>query len=305
MNSRQNPYILKFVLYFLMVHIVGLYGLVYAWKHASATIIWSAVVYYFVCHFSITLAAHRYYTHGSFKMHRVLEYLWAILFCGVGQNSFFWWVGKHLEHHQYEDTANDPHSPQHGFFHAHMGWVMKQKGAGPPSKRYLAKFAKGAQTEYRVLMWQHKYYVALFPLMTFGVPIVIGYLEGDVLGGLIVIGFTRLLFQYHGTWAVNSFGHTVGEHLDGLATNFGILALCGVKIFKFVSAVTIMPLLAILTVGEVWHANHHISSAHWRLGRKWWQIDPGAYLISTLSVLGVVWDLKEPADRLRVPVMKE
>jgi stearoyl-CoA desaturase (delta-9 desaturase) len=301
---RSNEYHIGQVVYFSFVHVLGFLGIVYAFSFGRPEIIWLAVGYYFVCHFSTTLAAHRYYTHGSFKTSKAVEYIFAVIFCGVGQNSFFWWVGKHLEHHEYEDTDRDPHSPQHGFFHSHMGWTLKKEGAGLAESKFTAKFRKGRNDKYKIVMWQHRNYYWLFPLMAFGVPTLIGWCFGDLIGGFLVIGVTRLMFQYHGTWAVNSFGHTVGDRLDGFATNFGVIALFGVKAFRFVAAFTIMPVLAILTVGEVWHANHHISSAHWRLGRKWWQLDPGAYLIWILYKLGLVWDLQSPNDRLRTPMAK-
>ena len=294
-----------FIIFFFVVHVLGLVGVWYAWVHAVPNIVVAAIVYFFVCHLSITIGAHRYFTHGALKMHPVLERILLVLFTGVAQGSTVFWVGKHTQHHQFEDIpGKDPHTPEEGFFHSHMGWMLTTAGSSLPSKKYILKFLKNRK-RYRAVWWQHEWYWYLAPVMAIGVPTLIGLLLGDLLGGFLVVGFARLMVQYHATWCVNSFGHTVGERLDGLATNFGVIALLGVRAFRFVSEFIIMPFLALITVGEVWHANHHVSSAHWRLGRKWWQLDPGAWVIWVLEKLGLVWDLQEPSDRVRVPQARE
>jgi fatty-acid desaturase len=277
---------------FIGIHVLGLWGAVYFWWYPNATLFWAAVGYFFLCHLSITIGAHRYFTHGAFVVKRPLAYVLAVIFSGVLQGPLSWWVGKHLQHHQWEDIpGQDPHTPLDGFFHSHMGWLLKPSGITVPRKEYLLQFKKpGVANE--VIRWQQKHYVLLAFLMGFAVPTLLGWLlVKDAFGGVLVIGFTRLVFQYHCTWMVNSVGHTFGTRRDNLATNFG--------------TILILPITAILTVGEAWHANHHTSSAHWRLGRKWWQIDLGAYVIQLLFILGLVSNLKEPVDRLRVPQARD
>ena len=53
-------------------------------------------------------------------------------------------------------------------------------------------------------------------------------------------------------------------------------------------------ILAILTLGEGWHNNHHYWQSSTRNGFKWWEFDPTYYTLRALALLGVVWDLKEP-----------
>ncbi|HEY0964804.1 MAG TPA: hypothetical protein VGE31_03335, partial [Candidatus Paceibacterota bacterium] len=172
--------------------------------------------------------------------------------------------------------------------HSHMWWMLKKSAYLIPQK-YALRFTKpGVANE--IICWHHDRVLKLGVLMAFFVPMFLGLALGDLWGGLLLIGASRLVVQYHATWIVNSVGHTVGERGDNFATNFGRLLY--------------LPVAAILTVGEAWHANHHRSSAHWKLGRRWWQIDPGAYVIRVLSWCGLVWDLREPADRERVPVLK-
>lgn len=270
------------------IHLLGITGVGYFIMYPSNQILIAAVTYFFLCHLSITVGAHRYFTHGAFEAKRPVAYVLAVFFSGVLQGPLSWWVGKHLQHHQWEDiSGQDPHTPRDGFFHSHMGWLLKPSGVSIPRREYLLQFKKpGVANE--VIRWHQKYYAALAALMVIAVPALLGWLlVGDVIAGVLVIGFARLVFQYHCTWVVNSVGHTFGERRDNFATNFGMIL--------------ILPIAAIVTVGEAWHANHHTSSAHWRLGRKWWQIDPGAYFISLLSLFGLVTKLNQPADRLRIP----
>jgi stearoyl-CoA desaturase (delta-9 desaturase) len=57
-------------------------------------------------------------------------------------------------------------------------------------------------------------------------------------------------------------------------------------------------LLAIFTMGEGWHNNHHAYQSSVRQGFRWWEIDPTYYLLSGLSWLGLVWDLKTPPEQV-------
>ena len=289
-RKRANPLSRAHVGYFLLLHILGAVGVWYAFAFPNQSIVIAAVVYFFVCHLSITVGAHRYFTHGSFEAKPIVGYLLALFFSGVAQGSAKWWAGKHLQHHECEDMPGaDPHTPRDGFFHSHMGWLLRKPGYGAPPGKYTKRFSKpGVQNE--IIRWHHKHHRWLIVLMAFVVPAIIGLLLGDLIGGFLIIGIVRLVIQYHATWIVNSVGHTIGERGDNLATNFG--------------RILYLPITALLTVGEAWHANHHRSSAHWRLGRRWYQFDPGAYLIWFLSLFGLVFNLKEPADRLRVPQEK-
>ena len=57
-------------------------------------------------------------------------------------------------------------------------------------------------------------------------------------------------------------------------------------------------LLALLTLGEGWHNNHHRYMACARQGFFWWEIDVTYYLLRLLQRIGVVWDIREPPAHL-------
>ena len=57
--------------------------------------------------------------------------------------------------------------------------------------------------------------------------------------------------------------------------------------------------LALLTLGEGWHNNHHHYPASTRQGFYWWEIDITFYLLKAMSWVGLVWDLKPVPPRIR------
>jgi stearoyl-CoA desaturase (delta-9 desaturase) len=82
---------------------------------------------------------------------------------------------------------------------------------------------------------------------------------------------------YHGTFCINSLAHVLGKKRyltgDDSRNNW---------------------LLALVTMGEGWHNNHHAYQSSVRQGFKWWEIDPTFYVLKVLSLVGIVWDLKLP-----------
>ena len=53
-------------------------------------------------------------------------------------------------------------------------------------------------------------------------------------------------------------------------------------------------LLALITLGEGWHNNHHRYPGSERNGFFWWEIDVTHYLLTLLSWTGLIWDLRRP-----------
>jgi len=58
-------------------------------------------------------------------------------------------------------------------------------------------------------------------------------------------------------------------------------------------------LLALFTLGEGWHNNHHAYQSSARQGFRWWEIDTTFYILKALSWVCVVWDLKTPPASVR------
>jgi stearoyl-CoA desaturase (delta-9 desaturase) len=58
-------------------------------------------------------------------------------------------------------------------------------------------------------------------------------------------------------------------------------------------------MLALLTLGEGWHNNHHHFPGSARQGFYWWEVDISFYLLKLMSWLGLVSDLKPVPASIR------
>src|SRR5204862_66281 len=56
--------------------------------------------------------------------------------------------------------------------------------------------------------------------------------------------------------------------------------------------------LALVTMGEGWHNNHHHYQSAARQGFFWWEVDLSYYALKALSRVGLVWDLRQPPERM-------
>jgi len=237
-----------------------------------------AAAMYLLTAVGITVGFHRLLTHRSFQTSKPLEYTFAVLGSMAVQGPVISWVADHRKHHAHTDEEGDPHSPHvghdggvrgvlAGLWHAHSGWLMSTQGRAD-WKRYAADLYED-QGMRRI----SRNFVPLV-LLTLALPALAGYLvSGTLLGaatGLLWGGLVRIFFVHHVTWSVNSICHFLGTRkfdTDDRSTNVFWLALP--------------------SLGESWHHNHHAfpRSAVHGLGRG--QLDPSAALITTMEKLGL------------------
>ncbi|MGA8156469.1 MAG: fatty acid desaturase [Rhodoplanes sp.] len=233
-------------------------------------ITWSAVaicvaLYWFRI-FAIGAGYHRYFAHRAYATSRAFQFILAVLSQSTAQKSVLWWAAKHRHHHLHSDTEHDVHSPRHrGFIYSHLGWIFARRH----DTADLRKVADLAQ--YPELMWLHRFEV---------VPAVaLGLLCFLVAGwpGLVVGFFWSTVLVFHATFCINSLAHVHGSQRyvtgDDSRNNW---------------------FLALLTMGEGWHNNHHAYQSSVRQGFRWWEIDFTYYLLVMLSRLGLIWGLKRP-----------
>jgi stearoyl-CoA desaturase (delta-9 desaturase) len=224
---------------------------------------------YFVRMFAITGGYHRYFAHRSYKTSRAFQFLLGGVGCTAMQGGPLWWVATHRHHHCESDTPQDIHSPlRRGFWWSHIGWVL----AGEPAETDWDRVRD--LSGYPELHWLERFKV--IPNLLLGAfCLVVGGWSGVVWG---IIVSTVLL--YHGTFAINSVGHLFGGRRyatgDGSRNNW---------------------LLALVTLGEGWHNNHHHYQGSAKMGFFWWEIDITYYLIRVLALLGLVWDVRRPPAR--------
>jgi stearoyl-CoA desaturase (delta-9 desaturase) len=259
--------------------IATLAAIVFLWNSwVSAADLVIAAVMYVLTAVGITVGFHRLLTHRSFQTSKPLEYTFAILGSMAVQGPVIAWVADHRKHHAHTDEEGDPHSPHvspdggvqsvfAGLWHAHSGWLMSSQGRAD-WKKYASDLY-----EDKGMRFINRHFGSLVYL-SLALPALAGFLvTGTLVGaltGLLWGGLVRIFFVHHITWSVNSVCHFLGTRrfeTDDRSTN----------VFW----------LAIPSLGESWHHNHHAfprSAVH---GLKRWEPDPSALIISAMEKLGL------------------
>ena len=263
---------------FLSVHIGAIYALTVS---PSLFALFIVGLMYFIRMFGITAGFHRLFSHRSFKTNRLFQFFLAYSATCSAQMGPIWWASHHRHHHKYTEQIEDSHTPTlKGFFWAHVGWIMSPANS-PTKEKYVEDLMK-----YPELRWLDKYhYFAPFSLAVFlyvlGEYMAVNYSQYNTNGmELLLWGFfVSTVFLYHATFMVNSvchvFGHRTYDTKDGSVNNL---------------------LVAILTLGEGWHNNHHAFPNSEKQGHKWYQIDICHYILWCLSKIGIVWNIREVPD---------
>jgi stearoyl-CoA desaturase (delta-9 desaturase) len=219
--------------------------------------------------FFVTGAYHRYFSHRSYRMGRVLQFLMALGGTTAVQKGPLWWAGHHRVHHRFTDLDDDVHSPRDGFWWSHVGWILSTRYKAPDLDA-IKDFA--AFPELRLLdrfSWLGPW------LLGAGCFLLGGW------GGLLIGFFLSTVLLWHGTFLVNSAAHLIGRR------RYATPDTSRNSMF-----------IALITGGEGWHNNHHYLPASVRQGFTWWELDPTWYVLRTLAAVGLVRDLKNPPSRL-------
>ncbi len=237
---------------------------------------------YLLTGLGITVGYHRLFTHRSFKTGKALRVVLAILGSAAIEGSVIEWVATHRMHHRFSDKDGDPHSPHvghgggwagaiRGLIHAHVGWTFR--GVDRASTEHYAPDLLADP----VVRWVDRTFL-LWLVAGLVFPFFLGLaLTGSLIGGVTGFlwgGAVRVFFLHHATFSINSLCHFFGN-----------------RKFETGDHSRNLNWLAIPTLGEAWHNNHHAfpTSARHGLGR--WQLDPSAWVISALEATGLAWDV--------------
>jgi stearoyl-CoA desaturase (delta-9 desaturase) len=236
-----------------------------------------ALVLYVVRMFAITAFYHRYFAHKAFKTSRAGQFIFAILGASAVQRGPLWWASHHRNHHAHSDEQIDAHSPhQHGFLWSHIGWFLSR-----------ANFSTQIERVKELAHFPELRFLDRFDII---IPIALGvsiYGFGEALNifmpslqtnglQLFVWGFIlSTVLLYHGTFCVNSLAHVWGKRRYATRDHSRNNAL-----------------IALITLGEGWHNNHHHFPGSAKQGFYWWEIDFTYYGLRILAALGIIWDLK-------------
>jgi len=222
-------------------------------------------VSYIVRMFFVTAGYHRYFAHRAFETSRWFQFILALGAESTAQKGVLWWCGHHRLHHKNSDTPADPHSmKQHGFYESHIGWIFNQNHKRVPLEE-IPDFAK-----YPEIRFISKYdWIA---------PWLLGFASVAIAGwsGLWIGFFLSTLLVFHSTCAINSLTHKWGRQR-----------------YKTTDESRNHWFLALLTMGEGWHNNHHYYQSSARMGFFWYEIDLTYYVLKLLSWVGVVRNLKQ------------
>lgn len=255
------------ILFLAAVHVLAIAAIPHLIANFSWRTLGLAVLWFGLCGISVTGGYHRLFAHPTHKCARSAQAFYLLFGAGALQNSALKWASDHRRHHAYTDKDLDPYNIKKGFWWAHMGWVFV-KGS-PPDYRNVADLMAN-----RPVRFQHRFYLALAPFV-FLLPACIASLWGDFLGGLLVAGFLRLMVQYHATFSVNSFAHSIGKQPYSLADS---------SRDSFFTA--------LVTLGEGYHNFHHRFQWDYRNGVRWYQFDPTKWWIWLLSKVGAAENLR-------------
>ena len=241
-------------------------------------------VMYFLAGFGVTVGFHRLLTHRSFQTFKPVEYLLAALGSMAVQGPVISWVADHRKHHAHTDEEGDPHSPHvghagglkgslQGLWHAHMGWLFDSHGRAE-AKRY----ARDLVEDPGMRAINRNFLAIVF--VGLALPFGLGYaIDGTLVGGLTGLlwgGFVRIFMLHHVTWSINSVCHFFGRRrfdVDDHSTNVLWLALP--------------------SMGESWHHNHHAFPRSARHGLRWWEIDLTGLVIRAMKRLRLAWNVVE------------
>jgi stearoyl-CoA desaturase (delta-9 desaturase) len=255
---------------------------------AAVPLLWNRVVsgpdlailaaMYLLTAVSITVGFHRLLTHRSFQTSRAMEYAFAILGSMAVQGPVIGWVADHRKHHAHTDTEGDPHSPHvghgdgvlgvfRGLWHAHVGWLFVGQG-----RAEWPKYARDLYED-RGMRFISRHFEALV-VLSLVLPAAAGFaVSGTVWGaltGLLWGGLVRIFLVHHITWSINSVCHFLGTRrfpIDDESRNVFWLALP--------------------TLGESWHHNHHAFPRSAEHGMRRWELDPSALVIRGLEKVGL------------------
>ena len=231
---------------------------------------------YVVRMWGITAGYHRYFSHRAYKTNRVFQFILAFVGTTATQKGVLWWAANHRHHHRESDTEKDIHSPVHkGFWFSHMNWILCDKYSETRFEA-IKDFARFPE-----LRFLNRFY--LLPPIALAVAL---YFIGGF--SMLVWGFfvsTTLL--WHGTFTINSLSHIFGKRryktTDTSKNNF---------------------VLALITLGEGWHNNHHYHQNTANQGWFWWEVDLSYYSLKVLSWMRIVSDLRTPSDAVKYSFKK-
>jgi len=234
-----------------------------------------ALAFLYLNGLSITGGFHRLWAHKAYEASPALKWFFAFWGAGALQNSILIWASDHRRHHRHiDDNERDPYSAGRGLWFSHIGWMLREYNTDTPDFSNAKDLLRDP-----VVTWQHKHYIPLTLFMNLGLPLLLGFWHGDVIGTLLLVGLLRLVVNHHVTFFINSLAHYWGS-----------------RPYTETNSARDNGFLAFLTYGEGYHNYHHMFQTDYRNGIRWWQWDPTKWMIALCQYLGLASNLNRASD---------
>jgi stearoyl-CoA desaturase (delta-9 desaturase) len=234
---------------------------------------------YMITAVGITVGFHRLLTHRAFQTYPWLERVFAVMGSLAVEGSVLDWVADHRKHHAHADKEGDPHSPHvghgsglAGLWHAHTGWLLETQGQAD-WKRYAGELYEDKRMR-RIGKRFPMLVVVSLVVPTLAGFVLHGFTLGGALRGYIWGGLVRIFLVHHVTWSVNSICHFFGR-----------------RRFDIEDHSTNVAWLAVFSLGESWHHNHHAFPRSAYHGLRWWELDLSGLFISGMERVGLAWNV--------------
>lgn len=256
-------------LFIATMHLGAVGGVLWLVFNFSWATLGLAIAWFVLSGMGITMGYHRCFSHRAFNATKPVQAVLTFFGSAAVQNSCLKWSSDHRVHHAKVDTESDPYNRKKGFWWSHIGWILHDQ----PVEGSMQNVADLELNP--ILRFQHKHYFFFVATAGFLAPALIAMTWGDFIGGFLVAGCLRLVFQWHATFSINSVAHTIGT-----------------RPYSLKNTARDSILTALLTFGEGYHNFHHRFQSDYRNGVRWWQFDPSKWTIWSLSRVGLVSDLK-------------
>jgi stearoyl-CoA desaturase (Delta-9 desaturase) len=253
---------------FLVFHIL----FAASWFVGDPNVLGSLLVW-FVLQVGVFAGYHRYFSHRSFKTHPWFEVVLAVLGSLANQGGLHWWVSEHRHHHRTADTDHDLHSPRDGFWHAHMGWLMRDDSGARINWKLIPDLRRPH------LLWVSRNDLWIKVAYAASLALIFGW------SAILTYWVVPVVLCWHASLATNSFCHVLGSQPAECPPRGSCAARNNA-------------LVAFLNLGEGWHNNHHTypRCAHHGFHR-WYELDVVYLVLLMLEKLGVIWDVKRRPKR--------
>lgn len=226
-------------------------------------------VYFFATMLAITAGYHRLFAHKSYQASSLIRFLMIMLGASCFVGSALEFATDHRDHHRYPDSEKDLYSIKHGFWYAHLGWIIYLD----LNKRDYSNVTDLSSSA--LMRFQHKHYTLVASFMAFILPMLIASLWGNALAGLIIVGVLRVVLINHATFFINSLCHWSGK-----------------QTYSKKQSARDNWLTALVTMGEGFHNFHHQFPLDYRNGIRYFHYDPTKWLIYSLSKVGLASQLR-------------